>query len=157
VAEPIATLRDGTEVAAWMFKANPEVWDVLGAIRHGEPIDSWPMVSSYRVDLVAPGQPCALWVTGGRGAKTTGLWGRGVITGEPYWEVVERKPDEPKPWVEFEMEFLDDAIPLLELASDERFARAEIIRAPRVSSPVALTAEQLSAIDDAWLDHRPRD
>jgi EVE domain len=155
-AGPIARLRDGTEVAAWLFKANPAVWDVVGAIAAinadpgAEPIDRWPMVASYRIDLVAPGQPCVLWVTGGRTARTTGVWGMGHVTTEAYLDASDRRPDDTKPWAGLDLEFLTQPIPLAELAADERFARAEIIRAPRVSSPVALTADELWAIEEAW-------
>lgn len=146
--EPIGRLRDGTEVAAWLFKANPAVWDVVGAIEAGEPIDRWPMVPSYRVHLVAPGQPAVLWVTGGRGARTTGVWATGRIASEPY--LAERsRGGEPRPWVDLDLDVLPAPVRLLELLDDERFARCEIVRAPRVSSPVAITAPELAAIEDA--------
>ena len=54
---PLPQLRDGTEVAAWMFKANPEVWDVLAFLESGVDVDSWRMAPSYRVDLIEPGHP----------------------------------------------------------------------------------------------------
>lgn len=161
--ETIARLRDGTEVAAWLFKANPEVWDVLGAIRDrnrggAEGLDWWPMAASYRVELVHPGQPCALWVTGGRKSPTTGVWAMGQVTGEPFVDA-----DDADEWatdplgrkairyrVAFEVEVTEEPVTLADLLGDERFERAEIVRAPRVSSPVALTAAQWSAIEDRW-------
>jgi hypothetical protein len=130
------------------------VWDVIGAIRAaladpGAPrIDSWGLVDNYRVELVHEGQPCALWVTGGRHASTTGVWALGRIASEPYWA-----PDGPqgelRPHVALDLDLLAQPVRLVELSSDERFARAEIIRAPRVSSPVALTLDELEAIEDA--------
>ncbi|MFN8050929.1 MAG: EVE domain-containing protein [Acidimicrobiales bacterium] len=147
--EPVARLRDGTEVAAWLFKANPVVWDVVGAIRAGEPIDAWPMVDNYRVDLVHPGHPCVLWVTGGRNAPTTGVWGIGEVSSEPYVQPSSRNESE-QPWVGLDLDLLDAPVRLRELVADERFGRCEIVRAPRVSSPVALTADEFTAILDAW-------
>jgi len=153
----IARLRDGTEVAAWMFKAKPEVWDVIGAIRacladpSAPPIDSWGLVDNYRVALVHAGQPCVLWVTGGRHSPTTGVWAMGHVTTEPY-PAPEGDDGGLRPHVGLELDLLASPIRLIELATDERFARAEIIRAPRVSSPVALTGEEWEAIDDAWSD-----
>lgn len=154
-AEPIARLRDGTAVAAWMFKAKPEVWDVVGAIEAilrdpaAPRIESWEMAASYRVDLVQPGHPCVLWVTGGRHAPTTGAWGIGEVTSPPL-PVLESEEGRPRFEVGLDLDVVASPVRLLELAGDERFARAEIIRAPRVSSPVALTADELAAIEDAW-------
>ena len=153
--EPVAHLRDGTPVAAWLFKAKPEVWDVVGAIRAiladpaAPPIDSWEMAASYRVDLVRPGQPCVLWVTGGRHAPTTGVWAMGEVVTAPVFDVMSEE-GRPRYGVGLDLDVVGDPVRLIELAADERFARAEIIRAPRVSSPVALTADELAAIEDAW-------
>ena len=154
-AAPIAHLRDGTAVAAWLFKAKPEVWDVIGAIEAiltdpaAPRIDSWEMAASYRVDLVRPGHPAVLWVTGGRHAATTGVWGLGEVSTLPEFDVMS---DEGRPrfGVGLDLDHASRPVRLIKLASDERFARAEIIRAPRVSSPVALTAAELEAIEDAW-------
>lgn len=150
---PIAELRDGTEVAAWMFKAKPEVWDVIGAIEAvlADPsapgITSWEMAASYRVDLVEPGHPCVLWVTGGRHAPTTGVWGIGEVTTPPEFDVTSERP---RFEVGLDLELVGSPVRLIDLLSDERFVRAEIVRAPRVSSPVALTAAELEAIEDLW-------
>jgi len=151
--EPIARLRDGSPVGAWLFKAKPEVWDVIGAIEAAlaDPaaprIETWEMAASYRVDLVEPGHPCVLWVTGGRHAPTTGVWAIGEVTTPPWPDT--RSPDgRPRFEVGLDLDLLDAPVRLVELASDERFARAEIIRAPRVSSPVALTPTELAAVED---------
>ena len=154
-AYPIARLRDGTEVAAWLFKAKPEVWDVIGAIKAklADPaapgITSWEMAASYRVDLVSPGQPCVLWVTGGRKSPATGVWGVGEIA-TPPWPDSFREDGRQRFEVGLDLELVAEPVRLIELAGDERFSRAEIIRAPRVSSPVALTAAEFEAIEDAW-------
>ena len=162
----IAQLRNGANVAAWIFKANPVVWDVLGALRSPEgreALDTWGMAPSYRVDLVRPGQPCVLWVTGGRHSTDTGAWAIGEITSEPFLD--EGDPDDSRwtdeqvrsalrPHVHFRLDVLQRPVTLAELYEDPRFARAEIIRAPRVSSPVALTADEFAAIKDA-VEHRP--
>ena len=54
-----------------------------------------------------------------------------------------------RPHVAIDLNLFREPVRLIELASDDRFARAEIIRAPRVSSPVALTIDELEAIEDA--------
>jgi EVE domain len=158
VADPpaIAVLRDGTEVAAWMFKANPDVWDVLGFLRSGVDVDSWRMARSYRVELVRPGHPCVLWVTGPTGsAHTPGVWAIGEITGDPYDDVGD--PDDHRwrdhaaqrqvrPFVETRMGVLAEPVSRDELAEDPHFGTAEILKTPRMGSPLALRAGEFAAI-----------
>jgi hypothetical protein len=156
VAEPIAVLRDGTEVAAWMFKANPAVWDVLGFLKSGVEVDGWRMAHSYRVDLVRPGHPCVLWVTGPKGSShTPGVWAIGEITGEPYEDVGD--PDDHRwrdlgaqrqvrPYVETHMTPLRQPVARDDLVEDARFGAAEILTRPRMGSPLALRSTELAAI-----------
>ena len=141
-----------------MFKANPEVWDVLEHIRSGAPLDLWRMAASYRVDLVRPGQPAVLWVTGAASAAhTPGVWAVGVVTGDPFEDVGD--PDDQlwidegarrqvRPYVELDLGPLASPIPRWDLAADPRFVDAEILRRPRMGSPLALTATELAAIVD---------
>jgi len=150
-------LRDGTEVAAWMFKANPEVWDVIAFLQSGVDVDSWRMAPSYRVDLVEPGHPCVLWVTGPRGARhTPGVWAIGQVTGEPFEDVGD--PDDPlwidlgaqrqvRPFVEVSMQVLAEPVPREDLAAEPAFHDAEILTAPRMGSPLAVTAGELEVIE----------
>lgn len=153
----VARLRDGTAVAGWLLKANPSVWDVGDALRSGADLDQWRLAPSYRVDLVDVGHPVALWVTRGDPGLPAGLWAVGVVTGEPrvgtgdlddprWRDRVAR--DRARPYVEVRLEVLDPYVPAAVLRADPRFAAAEILRAPRVASPVALTPEQRTAVED---------
>jgi hypothetical protein len=153
-----AELRDGTPVAAWLFKANPDVWDVLAFLRSGADVDSWRMAPSYRVDLVAPGQPAVLWVTGpANGPHVPGVWAVGEISGEVIEDVGD--PDDDmgrdqgarhpvRPHVEMSMTVLAEPVSRMDLVEDPRFAEAEIVRRPRMGSPVALRPVELEAILD---------
>ena len=139
-----------------MFKANPAVWDVLGFLKSGVDVDGWRMARSYRVDLVRPGHPCVLWVTGPKGSShTPGVWAIGEITGEPYEDVGD--PDDHRwrdhgaqrqvrPYVATRMTPLDEPVSRYELADDPLFASAEILTRPRMGSPLALRASELAAI-----------
>lgn len=152
----IAELRDGTPVGGWLFKANPDVWDVLTFLRSGTEVDSWRMARSYRVDLLRPGQPAVLWVTGAADARhTAGVWAIGEIAGEVYEDVGD--PADPlwrdrsaqrqvRPHVELAMTVLPTPVPRSEVRDDPRFAGAEIIRRPRMGSPVALRPGELDVI-----------
>ena len=140
-----------------MFKANPEVWDVLAFLESGVEVDSWRMTPSYRVELIEPGHRCVLWVTGPRAAAhRPGVWAIGEVTGEPFEDVGD--PDDPlwidhgaqrqvRPFVEVSMRVLDEPIPRDELAADPAFAGAEILTAPRMGSPLAVTSGELEVID----------
>jgi len=163
VVDPVSdasspVLRDGTVVAAWLFKANPEVWDIFGHIRRGAPLDAWRMTPSYRVALVRPGHRAVLWITGQRGSgHVPGVWAIGEVTGDPYEDVGD--PDDPlwidlaargrvRPYVEIDLRPLAAPVARLDLAADPRFVGAEILRSPRMGSPLALTGSELTAILD---------
>jgi hypothetical protein len=38
----------GIEIAGWLLKANPDVWDVLGHLAAGRVIDGWGVAQGYR-------------------------------------------------------------------------------------------------------------
>jgi hypothetical protein len=156
--EPFAELRDGTPIGAWLFKANPEVWDILGFLRGGAAIDQWRMAHSYRVELIAPGQPAVLWVTGPATASyTPGVWAIGTITGEVGEDVGDPDDDlwrdhgaqrQVRPYVDMHLEPLTEPIGRVDLAADPRFVEAEILRRPRMGNPVALRPVEFDAIVD---------
>lgn len=153
----VARLRDGTPVGAWVLKANPAVWDVGAFLRSREPLHDWRLAPSYRVDLVAPGHPVVLWVTRGDARYRAGVWGIGRVTGAPRADVGEPEDhlwrdlaarDQVRPYVPVDLEVLDEPVALEHLREDPRFDGAEIVRAPRVASPGALTPAQWSAVRD---------
>lgn len=153
----VARLRDGTPVAAWLLKANPAVWDVGSFLRSGEPLHDWRLAPTYRVGLIGPGHPVALWVTRGDPGHPAGVWGMGRVVGDPADDVGEpgdrrwrdlAARDRVRPYVPVELSVLAEPVLLEHLREDPRFAGAEIVRAPRVASPVALTATQWAAVED---------
>ena len=151
----------GYEIAAWILKARPDVWDIAGWLASDEPADSWRLAESPRVDLLAPGQRCFLWITGPASARLTpGIWAAGTVTGDVVWR--DGDLDDPRwtdreaqrqtrPFVPVILERLDAMIPRSELREDPRFAMAEILRAPRVGNPVVVTPGELDVLDE-WLD-----
>ena len=151
-------LRDGTPVGAWLFKANPAVWDGLAFLKSGADVDSWRMAPSYRVDLVAPGQPAVLWVTGpANGPHVPGVWAVGEVAGEVFEDVGDPDDDlwrdqgarhQVRPYVELTLAVLSEPISRMDLLDDPRFAEAEIVKRPRMGSPVALRPIELEAILD---------
>ena len=149
-------LRDGTPVAAWLFKANPAVWDVLDALRSGAAIDTWRMAPSYRTALLTPGQPCLLWVTRDPTAPATpGVFAIGRLTTAAFDDVGDPEDTrwldpvaarQLRPHVGTEMDLLEVPIRAAELRGDPRWRGAEIFRAPRMGSPLAVTPQAWSAL-----------
>ena len=151
----------GHDIAAWIFKARPDLWDIESWLASDEPADSWRMADGPRVDLLAPGQRCFLWVTGAARARLTpGIWAAGRITGDVFvqagdhddarWTDREAQRQE-RPFVPVELDRLVEPIPRVELRADPRFSTSEILRAPRVGNPVVLTPGELAVLDE-WLD-----
>ncbi|MCF6734268.1 hypothetical protein E9565_03580 [Blastococcus sp. KM273129] len=93
---------------------------------------------SYRLDLVAAGQPVLLWVSG---RVTPGVHAVGRVTG-PVGETADG------PVVPVRLLRLDAPVGRAELRADPEFADAEVLRMPAGSNPSWLSAAQLSAVLD---------
>lgn len=87
---------------------------------------------SYRLRLMAPGQPCLLWLSG---RVDPGVHAVGVLTAAP--------DDEPA--VEVRLHLLDRPVARAELARSD-FATAEVMRMPAGSNPSYLTQAQLRPV-----------
>lgn len=154
-ARPIARLRDGTAVGAWLLKANPAVWDIGTALRDGTELDWWRMARSYRNDLVAPGQPCAMWVTRGDRRVGSGVWALGEVTGPVHEDSGD--PDDPlwrdeaarrqlRPRLPVRLEVLDRPVLREEFVADPRLDHAEVLVVPRIGNPAVLTPDEWQAL-----------
>lgn len=144
-AQPLARLRDGTEVAAWVFKANPEVWDVEGHLaRHGV-VDRWTVAPGYRGDLLAAGHRAVLWLTGHR----AGVIAAGTVTGTAYEDLGqgESPAGRLRRWAPVHLEAVEP-VRKPTLLADPRCRRLEMVRSARLGSPLALTRPELEAVED---------
>lgn len=142
-AAPLAVLRDGTEVAAWVFKANPEVWDVEGHLAVSGSIDRWTVARGYRGELLAAGHRAVLWLTGRR----AGVIAAGTVTGAAY-DDLDEDDGRLRRWAPVRLEAVEP-VRKSTLLADPRFRRPEMVRSARLGSPLALTAEELEAVEDA--------
>jgi len=140
---PLAVLRDGTEVAAWVFKANPELWDVEGHLARGGTLDRWPLVPGYRGGLVAAGHPALLWLTGRR----AGFIAAGTVTG-PAYDDLDEVGGRLRRWAPVHLEAVDP-VRKPALLADPRFCRPEMVRSARLGSPITLTRAELAAVEEA--------
>lgn len=155
---PVARLRDGTPVGAWLFKANPAVWDIGTALRDGTELDWWRLARTYRAELVEPGHSCAMWVSRGDRRFASGVWAVGTVTGavhegcgdprDPLWRD-EGARRQLRPRVPVRLTPLARPVLREEFRDDPRLEHAEVMRVPRMGNPAALTPVEWRAL----LDH----
>jgi hypothetical protein len=91
---------------------------------------------SYRLDLVQPGQPCLLWVSG---RTDPGVHALGAVTGE----VEERDGG---PVVPVRLTRLPSPVTRADLLADPAARDAEVLRMPAGSNPSWLSREQYAAV-----------
>jgi hypothetical protein len=93
---------------------------------------------SYRLDLMAAGQPCLLWLSG---RDRPGVHALGEVAGE-----VEDRPAGPV--VRLRLTLLAEPVPRADLIADPRMRSAEVVRMPAGSNPSWLSAEQFAVVLD---------
>jgi len=121
-------------------------WLVKTALPPGALVEGWRpgeehlldrcVRASYRLDLMASGQPCVLWLSG---RHRPGVHALGTVTGK----VVDGPGG---PTVPLRLRLLDEPLPRAELAADPAFADAEVLRMPAGSNPSWLSATQFAAV-----------
>jgi hypothetical protein len=116
------------DVACWVLKTAGDV--VLGELTRC-------VRPSYRLGLMAPGQPCLLWRSG---RESPGVHALGVLTGAV------REDGDGAPVVPVRLTPLDEPVPRAELVADPVFREAEVIRMPAGSNPSWLTAAQYAVV-----------
>jgi hypothetical protein len=94
---------------------------------------------SYRLRLMAPGQPCLLWLSG---PARPGVHALGTIDGPVGTD------DDDSPVVPVRLVLLTAPVPRTELLTDPRMEKAEVLRMPAGSNPSWLSAGQFAAVLD---------
>jgi hypothetical protein len=91
---------------------------------------------SYRLDLMAAGQPCLLWVSGRDrpGVHAVGELTSGVVRADGG------------PLVAVRLTRLSEPVPRTELLADPEAGDAEVLRMPAGSNPSWLSARQYAAV-----------
>lgn len=155
---------------AWLVKCNPEVWDLQTYLADGhEYIDNWSVQKNYRSEMMQPGDPVVLWVTGtDRAPLQPGVWGVGQVTAPVNVEVdldvdeVEETGDalatDPGYWLDLaarararyfvglDVPFLDEPVSRAEIRAVPALADAEVLRAPMMGNPNWLTRAEWEAL-----------
>jgi hypothetical protein len=91
---------------------------------------------SYRLDLMAPGQPCLLWVSG---RDRPGVHALGELAGAPVQQGGE-------PAVAVRLTRLTSPVERGDLLADPAARDAEVLRMPAGSNPSWLSAAQYAAV-----------
>ncbi|MGY1603675.1 hypothetical protein [Geodermatophilus sp. SYSU D00815] len=91
---------------------------------------------SYRLELMAPGQPCLLWRSG---RDRPGVHALGVLTGRV-------RAGDGGPVVPVRFTPLAEPVDRADLLADPTFAGAEVVRMPAGSNPSWLSPAQYAAV-----------
>jgi hypothetical protein len=111
---------------------------------------------SYRLELMAPGQPCLLWLSG---RQNPGVHAIGTVTGKPGPALdrlpagdpdVDRAQD---PAVSVSLHLLQEPVERQGLLADPLLAGSEVLRMPAGSNPSFLSPQRLSALLDLVSPH----
>ena len=135
-ARPRLTAAD---VACWVFKS-----DVPAAhLAPGWTPDTARALTrcvrpSYRLELMAPGQACLLWLSG---RTEPGVQALGTLTGRPQHA-------DGGPVVPVELTLLAEPLPRAELLADPGTRDAEVLRMPAGSNPSWLSTAQFAVVLD---------
>lgn len=128
-----------TDIACWVIKSAVPPAQLAPSWRPGTARSMTRCVRpSYRLDLMTPGQPCLLWVSG---RSDPGVHALGSLTAAPH-------EAGGGPVVRVDLTLLPDPLPRVALLLDPRTRDAEVLRMPAGSNPSWLSAAQFCAVLD---------
>lgn len=127
------------DIACWVFKSAVPAAQLGPDWRPGAGRSMTRCVRpSYRLDLMAPGQPCLLWVSG---SVDPGVHALGSLTAVPV-------EGDDGPVVPVEFTLLPVPLPRAVVLADPVTREAEVLRMPAGSNPSWLSGEQYAAVLD---------
>ena len=127
------------DIACWVLKTAVPTGQLAPGWRPGTARSMTRCVRpSYRLDLMAPGQPCLLWVSG---RMDPGVHALGSLAAGP-------QEADGSPVVPVDLTLLADPVPRAVLLADPATRDAEVLRMPAGSNPSWLSAVQFDAILD---------
>ena len=125
------------DVAGWLLKSTRPPAEIDPGWAPGEQRKLTRCVRrSYRLELIFPGQPVLLWVSG---RVQPGVHAVGTVSG-PVRE------DDDGPVLPVRLTSLPDPVERGELLVDPHFRSAEVMRMPAGSNPSWLSAAQFGAV-----------
>ena len=127
------------DIACWVIKSAVPTAHLAPGWRPGTARSMTRCVRpSYRLDLMAAGQPCLLWVSG---RSDPGVHALGSLAAAPHGA-------DGGPVVPVDLTLLADPLPRAVLLADPVIREAEVLRMPAGSNPSWLSAAQFGAILD---------
>jgi len=146
MAERVKTA-GGTPVGGWVLRGDRSTFDVGPMIERYGQVYRYPVEPGDRADLMAPGQPCFLYLTDT--SRVVGLWGIGEVVA-PVLLV----PDDPASiegpaTLMTEVEILPLAKPIAEsrLRAEKVLAGSEMFTAADLPNPLVLEPRAVRAIE----------
>ena len=125
------------EVAGWLLKTSLPLDELSAGWESGGTRGLERCLRrSYRLDLMRPGQPCLLWLSG---RVQPGVHAVGTLTGRP-------RTDGGQPSVPVSLRRLEHPVDRADLLRSPAFADAEVLRMPAGSNPSFVTAAQLAEV-----------
>lgn len=127
------------DVGCWVLKSSRPPGAVLPGWSPGATAELDRCVRpSYRLELLAPGQPCLLWVSG---RDRPGVHALGVLTGPAVPGTAGDGPTVGVRWTR-----LAEPVDRAELLADPAVRDAEVLRMPAGSNPSWLSPAQYAAV-----------
>ena len=127
------------DVACWVLKSTRPPAAIDAGWRPGAARSLTHCVRrSYRLELMAAGQPCLLWLSG---RDRPGVHALGSVEGPV-------QDDDGGPAVPVRLTLLREPVPRAELLGDPRMEDAEVLRMPAGSNPSWLSRAQFDAVLD---------
>lgn len=144
------------DVGCWLIKSRTPAAEIGGGWAPGATKELTRCLRrSYRVELIQPGQPCVLWVSG---PVAPGVQAIGAITSEAsaVSAVIETAPaqvseDRAEVQVSVLLRRLNDPVSRAAWLADHVLADAEVLRMPAGSNPSYLSPTLFAALQD-YLD-----
>ena len=125
------------DVACWLLKSDRPLGAIVPGWAPGETRRLTRCLRpSYRLQLMRPGRPCLLWVSG---RTAPGVHAIGVLAGEVTG-------GNGGPEIAVDLTPLAEPLPRAELLADPVAAGAEVLRMPAGSNPSWLSADQFAVV-----------
>lgn len=134
-------------MGGWVIRGDRSSFDLTEMVEAYGQVFRHPVEPGERADLMAPGQPCFLYLTDT--SRVVGLWGIGEVVAPVLWLAVDpARPDGPRTVVaEVEILLLRKGIAAEKLRREPDLARSEIFIAPDRPNPLVLEPKAVRAIE----------
>jgi hypothetical protein len=133
-----------TDIGGWLFRCNRRNVEVVA--NRIAPVESRCAVRSYRLELIRPGHPVVLWMTGPKQATPPpGVLMVGYATGEVRNDPADGRTRQAQVLLA-DMSPLPTPLPRARIAEHPVTASMEVLRQPFGPNPSYLTPEQQMAL-----------